>query len=76
MRLADLIDKSYMRIYGNGDIEISGLTDNSLFCKKGDLFFAIDGTKVDGKKFAIDAVKNGAVAVVSRKKNMFAQWHC
>lgn len=68
MRLADLIDKSYMRIYGNGDIEISGLTDNSLFCKKGDLFFAIDGTKVDGKKFAIDAVKNGAVAVVSRKR--------
>lgn len=68
MRLDSLIDRTYMKIYGSGEIEVSGLSDNSHFCKSGDLFFAIDGTKTDGKKYALDAVKNGAVAVVSKKK--------
>ena len=29
----------------------SGLSFNSLSCKKGDIFFAIKGTKVDANKF-------------------------
>jgi len=66
MKLKDLINKSYMQVFGRDDIEIHGLSDNSTKVKAGDIFFALEGTKVDGKKFAGDAVKRGAVAVVSR----------
>lgn len=68
MRLESLIDKTVMKIYGNKDVDVLGLSDNSLTCKPGDIFFAICGTKVDAKAFAEDAVKRGAVAILSNQK--------
>lgn len=68
MRLESLIDRTDMKIYGNKNVDVWGLSDNSLTCKPGDIFFAISGTKVDAKEFALDAVKRGAVAVVSNVK--------
>lgn len=50
------------------DKEISGLCCNSKEVKANDLFFCINGTHTDGHKFALDAVKNGAVAVVCEKE--------
>jgi UDP-N-acetylmuramoyl-L-alanyl-D-glutamate--2,6-diaminopimelate ligase len=47
-------------------LEVSGLARDSRAVKPGDLFFAVPGTRVDGSKFARDAVSRGAVAVVSR----------
>ena len=35
----------------------SGLSFNSLTCKKNNIFFSIKGTEVDGKKFIKDAIK-------------------
>lgn len=45
-------------------LTISGLADDSRQVKPGDLFFCMPGAKVDGSRFAVDAVKRGAVAVV------------
>jgi murE/murF fusion protein len=46
----------------------SGLSFNSLTCKKNDIFFAIKGTQINGNKFVKNAIKNGAKTVVSNQK--------
>ena len=48
--------------------EVLGLTQNSAKIKKGFVFFAVKGYSVDGHAFIDDAIKNGAVAVVSEQK--------
>lgn len=50
------------------DIEIEGLYHNSKEVKDGGLFFAIDGTKVSGREFALEAVKRGAKVIISSSK--------
>lgn len=42
----------------------TGLSMDSRSVKKGDLFIAIRGDVVDGHKYVVDALKNGAVAAV------------
>ena len=49
------------------NIEIGGVTADSRAAKPGDLFVAISGNKTDGMRFAADAVKAGAVAIVSEQ---------
>ena len=49
-------------------VEVKGLTQNSAKIKKGFVFFAVKGYSVDGHLFINDAIKNGAVAVVSEQK--------
>lgn len=44
--------------------EIDFLTIDSRKCQKGALYFAINGTQVDGHKFVESAYKNGAAAAV------------
>lgn len=68
MILKEMIDLSYMTVYGSDNIDIVGLSNLSKKIKKGYMFFALEGTSVDGKAYALEAVKNGAVAVVSRYK--------
>ncbi len=46
----------------------SGLSFNSLKCKKNDIFFAIKGKKVDGNRFIDHAIKKGAKTIVSNNK--------
>ena len=46
----------------------SGLSFNSLSCKKNNIFFAIKGNKTDGNKFIKDAIKKGAKTIVSNQK--------
>ena len=50
------------------NIMIDNLNDDSRSIKENGLFFAIKGLTVDGNDFALNAVKNGAVAVVSSKE--------
>jgi UDP-N-acetylmuramoyl-L-alanyl-D-glutamate--2,6-diaminopimelate ligase len=47
------------------NIEITGLALDSRLVKSGDLFFACKGTKADGRQFIDDAIKNGAVCILS-----------
>ena len=47
----------------------SGLSFNSLTCKKKNIFFAIKGNKTDGNKFIFnEAIKNGAKTIISNDK--------
>ena len=46
----------------------SGLSFNSLKCKKDNIFFAIKGNKTDGNKFIDAAIKRGAKTIISNNK--------
>ncbi len=49
-------------------VEVSGLAYDSRRVQPGFLFFAFPGAHVDGNQFALDAVRRGAVAVVSESE--------
>ena len=51
----------------DAELKVSGLTDDSRSVSIGNLFFAIPGTKLDGSQFVLDALKQGALAVVGAK---------
>ncbi|MBM3712590.1 MAG: UDP-N-acetylmuramoyl-L-alanyl-D-glutamate--2,6-diaminopimelate ligase, partial [Actinobacteria bacterium] len=63
-----LKDVKIKKIYFKNKPEIKGLSLNSKSVKPGDLFTAIIGFNKDGHDFAVEAVKNGAVAVMSQRK--------
>lgn len=48
------------------DIDVVGLTYDSRLVEPGDLFVAIEGEKFDGREFAVEARRRGAVGVVGR----------
>jgi UDP-N-acetylmuramoyl-L-alanyl-D-glutamate--2,6-diaminopimelate ligase len=52
------------------DAEITGLTADSREVRAGYLFAAFSGTKTDGRQFIEDAVKRGAVAVLTDAETM------
>lgn len=51
------------------DVEIEDLDSDSREVFSSSLFFAVKGNNLDGNSFVKDAVKRGAVAVVSEEKN-------
>ena len=65
MRLTDLLDNLAPLSADAAATDISGLAVNSTQVKKGDLFFALPGTARDGRDFIDDAIKRGAVAIVT-----------
>ncbi len=67
MKLSLIFENIEAEIVGD-DLDISGLYHNSKEVKEGGLFFCIDGTNVDGNAFAVEALQNGAIAIVSSKK--------
>ena len=50
------------------DYYFSGISFNSLNCKKSNIFFAIKGNESDGNQFIKNAIKNGAKTIVSEQK--------
>ena len=53
---------------GTDDRDISGIACDSRQARKGSLFVAIPGYRKDGADYIEDAVRRGAIAVVSEKK--------
>jgi UDP-N-acetylmuramoyl-L-alanyl-D-glutamate--2,6-diaminopimelate ligase len=53
-----------LKIETGAGYSVSSITQDSRKVIAGSLFFALNGTNVDGAKFAIDAVERGAIAVV------------
>ncbi|WP_457639587.1 UDP-N-acetylmuramoyl-L-alanyl-D-glutamate--2,6-diaminopimelate ligase [Persephonella sp.] len=49
---------------------ITGLTNSSKNVKKGSVFFAVEGTRLDGHIFVEEAIQKGACAVVVSKKEV------
>ena len=73
MHLTDLLDKLTAPPANVTTTNISGLTVNSAQVKKGDLFFALLGKTHDGRDFIDEAIKRGAVAIVTDKRPFSAK---
>ena len=48
-------------------IKVLGLSTNSKKVKKGFIFFAVRGNKINGERYITQAIKKGAVAIVCSK---------
>lgn len=69
MQLLKLIKEiNIKKIIGNTDIEIESLVCESEAVTNGCLFFCINGTRIDGHEYAVQAEKNGAIAIVCQKE--------
>ena len=64
MRLCDLVPLPPAAV-GLGDVEVAGIAVDSRRVRPGDVFFALAGSREDGRRHATDAVRRGAVAVVA-----------
>ncbi len=66
MRLADLLDGvPGTRVQGDPSCEVRQVRQDSRKVEPGDLFVAIPGARVDGRRFVADAVSRGAVALIA-----------
>ncbi|KAI4326946.1 hypothetical protein L6164_019457 [Bauhinia variegata] len=71
MTLAELLDESKVvpvSVYGNLEVEITGIQHDSRLVNSGDLFVCCLGPKTDGHLYLTEADKRGAVAVVASKE--------
>ncbi len=66
MLIKDIVDFRVNEEYEN--IEITHLTIDSRECRQGSLYFAINGTRVDGHNFIENAFKAGASAAIVERK--------
>ena len=68
MTLATVLDKAGVSTAlepAFGESFVSGLAYDSRLVEPANLFFAFPGARADGRRFAVDAIAKGAVAVVS-----------
>ena len=65
MQLKDYIPNTKKK-YNN--ISFSGISFDSTKIKKGNIFFAIKGNKLDGNKYIDTAIQQGAKIIISEKK--------
>jgi len=61
-KLIKCSDKNYRKI------SVKGIAFDSRSVKKGDIFFAIEGNKNQGRKFITEALSKGASVIISDKK--------
>lgn len=67
MNLEVLLKQVGLSLVGSEHLSVTGLAYDSRLVKKGDLFFAIPGTKSDGHNYVEDVQKKGAVMCVVEK---------
>ena len=67
MLLSELLKNVNYARKNFADLPIKNISTNSADVCAGDVFVCLVGEKVDGHKFAFEAVKNGAVAIVCHK---------
>jgi UDP-N-acetylmuramoyl-L-alanyl-D-glutamate--2,6-diaminopimelate ligase len=68
MRLGEVIANAARLVRGSPETEISRIVYDSREAGPGSLFCALPGVKIDGQKFARDAVAKGAAAVLSERE--------
>lgn len=68
MRLTDLLDDLVLIPRNSATTNICGLQVNSAAVKRGDLFFALQGTVYDGRSFIDDAIARGASAILTDER--------
>ena len=65
MRVIDIVeDINYSEMIGNGQNEVTGITSNSLEVRKGYMFCAIKGDRVDGHDYIESAINSGASSIL------------
>ncbi|MBE7184914.1 MAG: UDP-N-acetylmuramoyl-L-alanyl-D-glutamate--2,6-diaminopimelate ligase [Methylobacterium mesophilicum] len=64
MKLSDLADLLPSAVHAGGNGDVTGVTADSRAVEPGMVFVAVPGTRADGARFAGDAAKRGAAAVV------------
>lgn len=64
MNLSNLLE-NIITLGHDEDLEIDGLALDSRMVKPGDLFFAYQGTQLNGNQFINDAISKGAIAVLT-----------
>jgi UDP-N-acetylmuramoyl-L-alanyl-D-glutamate--2,6-diaminopimelate ligase len=71
MELTDLINRIYIsQIIGEVQRQdVTGIFYDSRRASKGSVFVAIKGFNIDGHKFILDALNNGAIAVILEDNN-------
>jgi UDP-N-acetylmuramoyl-L-alanyl-D-glutamate--2,6-diaminopimelate ligase len=62
-----LVNCNLLEIEGDKDLDIQGITFDSRKVEPGTLFFAIEGTQVDGHDYIDKAIGKGATAIVCEK---------
>lgn len=68
MRLGELLSEiEVVSTRGNLDLEILDIVTDSRKVRRGSLFCCLSGSKVDGHRFAKDATKAGAVAILCER---------
>ncbi len=72
MKLSELLNKvNVIQVVGNAELkEIESITIDSQTAVKNSLFFAIEGFKKDGHNFIVNAINQGASAVVLQKADV------
>lgn len=70
MKIKDLAGSNFPELSAQlggaaADIDVAGLTADSRQVQPGDLFVAVTGSKANGSTYIADALKRGAVAVVT-----------
>ena len=68
MKLKDILTNSnLLEIEGEKDLDIDGIAFDSRKVTQSTMFFAVNGTQVDGHDYIGNAIESGAVAVVCEK---------
>lgn len=67
MKLSEILDGFAPTDAAAGLIDIGGVTADSRAVKPGDLFVAIAGNNTDGMRFAADAARAGAAAILAER---------
>ena len=65
MTLRSLLPAEILESSGNLDVSISGIVFDSRKCSQGELFVAMPGANQNGETHIPDALKRGAVAVIT-----------
>ena len=69
MKLDELIEYlDYKDLINFKNVNITGISYNSKTTKKGDIFVCLVGEHTDGHEFAINAIENGAAALLVERK--------
>ncbi len=67
MFLEEVLDVIEGRLVCGSNIKLENFTTNSKEVKENDIFVGIKGETIDGSKFYIDALENGAIGVIVNK---------
>ena len=74
MTLSSLLSHvGYIRLRGNAETFVTGITCDSREVKPGDLFVCLTGCREDGHRFMAEALEKGACVIVAEERNQKAE---